>query len=615
MVIAAIVALFSINAWSGVPVQSDWVRTTISTGIGAPAAGSASNPLNINCVGGCSSSGGGGATAVTSTNTVVVGTVTIQAPNGNTTPIPVSGALSVGGVMTVAVSSANGALAVTSTSTVITGSLPALSAGTSLIGDVGLTLRGGAASVTSTSTVITGTLPALSAGSAQVGTFHGSSVTISAPNGNTTAIPTSLATLPALVAGSAIVGKVGIDQTTPGTTNKVSIGTDGTIAINTALPTGTNIIGRVNGSTVAVQCLNAAGTAFESCAGGGVGGVTTVSVNVDSTTITNPTWVRNAGSTIAVTGLSGSALATESTLSSLNGKVTAVNTGAVTISAALPTGTNSIGSVGVINSGGALSATSTSTVITGSLPTGTNSIGSVGLTNSGGALAVTSTNTTVSVTGSVPVSVLGTTFTVTNPGFITPTISSIAVYGVGGTAAVPVISTTAIVLPGIAKGIQASTGITVQMMTDGGRKNIVWVLDRFSSTQAAEGVIIMQRSEDGGAYASSGTYTITSGKRLRIDSATLVVHSSGTAFNIGAQSAYFRVRYAQTLEPSVTSPVQIFVVASSSGAQVGTSFEDFPGEMEFNGTGTAKMGFFLQTPTWSATTNPVISAFIRGYEY
>lgn len=81
----------------------------------------------------------------------------------------------------------------------------------------------------------------------------------------------------------AVNGSVSVMGTTGTFTNPYYFISTNTVistgSITAFLATGTNIIGRVNGSTIAVQCLNAAGTAFESCAGGGSsGGVTSVFV-------------------------------------------------------------------------------------------------------------------------------------------------------------------------------------------------------------------------------------------------------------------------------------------------------------------------------------------------
>lgn len=90
-------------------------------------------------------------------------------------------------------------------------SLPALAAGSALIGKVGIdqTTPG-----TTNAVQIIGSMPSTPV----TGTFWQSTQ------------PVSLTTLPALVAGSAIIGKVGIDQTTPGTTNAVQF-TNSTLAV------------------------------------------------------------------------------------------------------------------------------------------------------------------------------------------------------------------------------------------------------------------------------------------------------------------------------------------------------------------------------------------------
>ena len=85
------------------------------------------------------------------------------------------------------------------------------------------------------------------------------------------------------------------------------------------LGAGAANFGRVNGSTIAVQCLNAAGTAFESCAGGASGGVASVFVSsgfvsiISTFSASNPGWVNINQGTMAVTGLNGAPVATLST--------------------------------------------------------------------------------------------------------------------------------------------------------------------------------------------------------------------------------------------------------------------------------------------------------------
>lgn len=76
-------------------------------------------------------------------------------------------------------------------------------------------------------------------------------------------------------------------------------------SVTAFLATGTNIIGRVNGSTIAVQCLNAAGTAFESCAGGGSsGGVVSVFITSGTPYIQSSTTLSVSLSSLSYTGTS-----------------------------------------------------------------------------------------------------------------------------------------------------------------------------------------------------------------------------------------------------------------------------------------------------------------------
>jgi hypothetical protein len=139
--------------------------------------------------------------------------------------------------------------------------LPALVAGTALIGKVGIdqTTPG---TTNKVSIGTDGTVAANIVGTVPVsGTFWQATqpVSIAASVGVTGTFwqatqPVSIATAPVLVAGTAVIGKVGIDQTTPGTTNKVSIGTDGTVTIN-AIPAGSNNIGDVDVASITFPTL------------------------------------------------------------------------------------------------------------------------------------------------------------------------------------------------------------------------------------------------------------------------------------------------------------------------------------------------------------------------
>lgn len=125
--------------------------------------------------------------------------------------------------------------------------LPALVAGSAIIGKVGIdqTTPGttNKVSIGTDGTVAINT--AIPSGTNNIGDVDVLSLP-ALPAGTNNIGDVDVLTLPALVAGTALIGKVGIDQTTPGTTNKVSIGTDGTVALNAAIPSGTNNIGDVD---------------------------------------------------------------------------------------------------------------------------------------------------------------------------------------------------------------------------------------------------------------------------------------------------------------------------------------------------------------------------------
>lgn len=107
------------------------------------------------------------------------------------------------------------------------------------------------------------TLPALVAGSAIIGKVGIDQTTPGTTNLVSIGTNGTVALNAAIPAGANLIGKTGIDQTTPGTTNKVSIGTDGTVAIGTALPAGTNVIGHAivdSGTITTVSTVTAVTT-------------------------------------------------------------------------------------------------------------------------------------------------------------------------------------------------------------------------------------------------------------------------------------------------------------------------------------------------------------------
>ncbi len=160
-------------------------------------------------------------------------------------------------------------------------------------------------------------------------------------------------------------------------------------------------------------------------------------------------------------------------------------------------------------------------------------------------------------------------------------------------------------LPAITKGAQSATGITTQDLKDSGR-----VKKMFSSNFAAatiEGLISLTPITDGVAGTAATTFTVTAGKRLRIQSISLTVRNVAAA----QQSVLVHMRQTNTGAVATTSPLIVTLAAASPSAVaniVGFAEVSFPDGMEFSGTeqiGVSQVG--------TATLNNVIT--IIGYEY
>jgi hypothetical protein len=141
--------------------------------------------------------------------------------------------------------------------------LPALVAGTALVGKVGIdqvtananevVIKSGTVTTVTAVTAITNALPAgtnaIGKLASNTGVDIGDVDILSIAAGNNNIGDVDVATLPALVAGTALIGKVGIDQVTANA-NEVVIksGTVTTVtavtAITNALPAGTNLLGK-----------------------------------------------------------------------------------------------------------------------------------------------------------------------------------------------------------------------------------------------------------------------------------------------------------------------------------------------------------------------------------
>lgn len=133
----------------------------------------------------------------------------------------------------------------------------------------------------------------------------------------------------------------------------------------------------------------------------------------------------------------------------------------------------------------------------------------------------------------------------------------------------------------IVKGTQGGTGFTTQDLKDAGR-----VMVSISATQVtgvtAEALISLTPYRDLVAGTAATTFTVTAGKRLRIQSMTVTWRNTTAA--AGGVTVRLRFLAGAVL---VTSPVYASLNASTGLATIGSgtsSFEDFPDGLELSGT-------------------------------
>ena len=166
----------------------------------------------------------------------------------------------------------------------------------------------------------------------------------------------------------------------------------------------------------------------------------------------------------------------------------------------------------------------------------------------------------------------------------------------------------------LTKGTQGSTGITAQDLKDAGRSARTFTLEAFNITATAETIMTMSYSTDNGTLTTGTTYSVTTGKRLRIQSITLALHT--VASNTTATSIIVRIRAVASGSAIVTSPLQgIFVLPGQSVANLGNTINiPFPDGWEFQ-AGSA----FAVTEACAGyvvtTAAPKLDVSIVGYEY
>lgn len=169
-------------------------------------------------------------------------------------------------------------------------------------------------------------------------------------------------------------------------------------------------------------------------------------------------------------------------------------------------------------------------------------------------------------------------------------------------------------LPVLTKGTQSSTGMVTQDLKDSGRSTRTMVLDTFSIAATTETLLTMSYSSDNAAQTTGSSYTVTTGKRLRIQQMLLGLDT--TTGNTAAANVVIRVRAAAGAAATLTSPLQLILAVAGVGAANSASVETaaFPDGWEFAaGTG---IGFTATCAGFVATTAaPKVLITVIGYEY
>jgi len=162
-------------------------------------------------------------------------------------------------------------------------------------------------------------------------------------------------------------------------------------------------------------------------------------------------------------------------------------------------------------------------------------------------------------------------------------------------------------LPTLTKGTQDSTGFSTQDLKDAGRVIHCYSADNFTGT-AAEALVTLTPVVDGVSGTPATSFTVTSGKRLRIQAISLTAQSPSNA----SISTLVHLRITSTGAATATSPTVAVVGVGVSGTLtvLGTDNNalQFPDGVELSGS----MQFCI-TQKSSASSGFYVN--VVGYEY
>jgi hypothetical protein len=168
--------------------------------------------------------------------------------------------------------------------------------------------------------------------------------------------------------------------------------------------------------------------------------------------------------------------------------------------------------------------------------------------------------------------------------------------------------------PPITKGTQSPNGFTVQQLKDGGRTAIgLWANAVASGATGVETLITLTQSKGTAATSAAASYTITSGKTLRIMAFAVGSRGSATAT---VQTTTFNLRL-NTAGACVVGSTPILLAVQSATPATASAWDRvvFPlGDgYDIVGNGTisicvsAAATFVTNAPTWTVT--------LIGFEY
>jgi hypothetical protein len=167
----------------------------------------------------------------------------------------------------------------------------------------------------------------------------------------------------------------------------------------------------------------------------------------------------------------------------------------------------------------------------------------------------------------------------------------------------------------LSKGVQGANGVTTQDLKDAGRSLRTITLDSFAVAATTETLNTMSFSTDNGTLTTGTSYTVTAGKRFRVQALSLSLHT--IAGNTTAVTVLVRMRVNNAGAAIVTSPLQLIIPIASIAAANQSSGPDIipiPDGWEF--VAGAGIGFTTTCPGFVATAAaPKVDITLIGYEY